>query len=210
MARSLTGLDIEIITESYEREQRQEAITQRQNLFMEAIDVDETFAHLLVTEGFDSIDYLATCPLEELLTLNGIDESIAEELQSRAQKYIAKENEEILAEARRYGLQENLANFEGITPKMLLELAKNEITTLEEFATLADWELSGGHVEVDGRQVWDKGLLEGHDLNAEEAQSLIVTARLKVGLMKPEDIEALYEQNENMETESDQGEVEET
>ncbi len=210
LARSLTGLDIEIITESYEREQRQEAITQRQNLFMEAIDVDETFAHLLVTEGFDSIDYLATCPLEELLTLNGIDESIAEELQSRAQKYIAKENEEILAEARRYGLQENLANFEGITPKMLLELAKNEITTLEEFATLADWELSGGHVEVDGRQVWDKGLLEGHDLNAEEAQSLIVTARLKVGLMKPEDIEALYEQNENMETESDQGEVEET
>lgn len=209
LARSLTGLDIEIVTETYEREQRQEIMNQRQKLFMEAIDVDETFAHLLVTEGFDSIGYLAECTIDELLTLNGIDEAIAEELQNRAQNYVAKENEEILAEARRYGLKDDLAEFEGLTPKMLLELAKNEITTLEDFATLADWELSGGYNEIGGKQVWEKGLLEDFNINAEDALYLIASARVSIGWMKPEDIQAIYGE-EDTEAESDQGATEET
>lgn len=210
LARSLTGLDIEIVTETYEREQRQEIINQRQQLFMDAIDVDETFAHLLVTEGFDSIDYLAECTIEEILTLNGVDEEIAVELQNRARKYVEKENKEFLAEARRYGLKDDLANFEGLNPKMLLELAKNEITTLEEFATLADWELSGGYTEIKGKQIWERGLLEDYNINAEDAQYLIISARVSIGLMKPEDIQAIYKEQDDTETESDQGEVEET
>ena len=163
----------------------------------------------MVTEGFDSIDYLAECTIDEFLTLNGIDEAIAEELQSRAQNYVAKENEEILAEARRYGLKDDLAEFEGITPKMLLELVKNEITTLEDFATLADWELSGGYNEIGGKQVWEKGLLEDFNINAEDALYLITSARVSIGWMKPEDIQAIYGEKDT-EAESDQGATEES
>ena len=209
LARSLTGLNIEIITETYEREQRQELLNQRQKLFMDAIDIDETFAHLLVTEGFDSIDYLAECTQDELLNLNGIDDAIAVELQNRAKKYVAKENEEFLAEARRYGLRDDLATFEGLTARMLLELAKNEIITLEEFATLADWELSGGYTEIKGKQVWEKGLLEDYNINADDAQNLIISARTSIGLMQPEDIQAIYDAQNDTEKDSDQGEVEE-
>ncbi|MCY4152069.1 MAG: transcription termination factor NusA [Aestuariivita sp.] len=181
LASLLTGLDIDIMTEDEESSRRQQEFEEHTKLFMEKLDLDEFFAQLLVSEGFTTLEEVAYVEIDELLVIDGVDYETAQELQARAQDFLAEENRQALEEARAGGAQDCLITFDGLTPKMILALVKDDIKTLEDFATCADWELAGGWTTVRGERVKDIGLLEPFDVSMEEAQQLVMAARIKLG-----------------------------
>lgn len=184
LASQLTGWQIDIMTESEESERRQKEFAERTELFIKALDVDEMVAQLLVSEGFTSLEEVAFVELEELLSIDGFDEATAEELQARARDHLEAQNRAALDKARSLGVDDTLIGFEGLTPQMLAVLGENGITDLETFATLADWELSGGYTTgPDGKRVKDEGMFEPFDVTAEEARNLIMTARVTLGIV---------------------------
>ncbi|TNF14072.1 MAG: transcription termination/antitermination protein NusA, partial [Rhodobacteraceae bacterium] len=199
LASQLTGLDIDILTEAEESARRQAEFAERTKLFVDALDIDEFFAQLLVAEGFTSLEEVAYVDMDELLSIEGVDEGTAEELQARARDVIEEQNRKALEAAREMGVEQSLFDFEGLTPQMIEALAKDGIKTLEDFATCADWELAGGWTTVDGARVKDDGLLEKFDVSLEEAQNLIMTARIQLGWVDPSELEA-----------EDEGEAEDT
>jgi N utilization substance protein A len=189
LASQLTGLDIDIMTEAQESERRQAEFAERTNMFVEALDVDEVLAQLLVSEGFTNLEEVAYVEQDELLVIDGFDEDTAEELQTRAREFLEEQAKKALERAREMGVEDSLAEFEGLTPQMLEALAEDGVKTLEDFATCADWELAGGWTTVDGERVKDDGVLEKFDMSLEEAQLLVMTARVQLGWVNPEDLE---------------------
>jgi N utilization substance protein A len=190
LASQLTGLDIDIMTEEEESARRQKEFEARTQLFMETLDLDEFFAQLLVAEGFTSLEEVAYVEIDELLVIDGVDEGTAEELQARARDFLDAQARAALDAARAMGVEESLIEFEGLTPQMIEALAKDGVKTLEDFATCADWELAGGWTTVDGERVKDDGLLEPFDVSLEEAQSLVMTARVMLGWVDPDELAA--------------------
>ena len=188
LASQLTNLDIDILTEAEESVRRQKEFEERTTLFMETLDLDEFFAQLLVSEGFASLEEVAYVELDELMVIDGVDEETASELQTRAREFIEKETQEALEKLRGLGVEEALLNFDGLSPQMLLALADDDIKSVEEFAKCADWELAGGWTTVDGERVKDDGLLENFGVSLDEAQDLIMTARVILGWVNPDDI----------------------
>ena len=189
LASQLTGLDIDIMTEEEESQRRQAEFESRTKLFMDTLDLDEFFAQLLVSEGFTNLEEVAYVDRDELLVIDGVDEDTAEELQARARDYLDEQNRLALENARALGAEDSLVDFEGLTPQMIEALAKDGVKTLEDFATCADWELAGGWTTVDGERVKDDGLLEPFDVSLEEAQNLVMTARIMLGWVDPADLE---------------------
>jgi N utilization substance protein A len=188
LASQLTGLDIDIMTESEESQRRQAEFAERTKLFMETLDIDEMMAQLLVAEGFTNLEEVAYVEMDELLSIDGFDEDTASELQTRAQEYLEEQNRKALDAARAAGVEDSLIEFEGLTPQMLEALGKEGIKTLEDFATCADWELAGGWTTVNGERKKDDGILEAFDMSLEEAQNLVMTARVMLGWVDPADI----------------------
>jgi N utilization substance protein A len=188
LASQLTGLDIDIMTESDESARRQAEFAERTNLFMETLDIDEMMAQLLVSEGFTNLEEVAYVDMEELLSIDGFDESTAEELQARARDQIEAANKQALDAAIALGVEDSLINFEGLTPPMLEALARDGIKTLEDFATCADWELAGGWTTENGQRKKDEGVLEKFDVSLEEAQHLVMTARVMLGWVDPTEL----------------------
>lgn len=202
LASQLTGLDISIMTETDERERRQADVAERTQMLMDTIDIDEVFAHLLVGEGFDTLDYLASCEVEEIAGIEGVSESLAQEVQHRASRFVHKENEEAMERARELGLDDSLAYFAGLTEKMLMTLAEEGIVTLKDFAMCADWELAGGYTVVNGKRQKDVGILEKHEVTLEEAQQLVMEARVASGLVDASDLE--IDETEEFEAEAEE------
>ena len=194
LASQLTSLDIDILTEQEESERRQKEFAERSQLFMDTLDVDEMVAQLLVSEGFTSLEEVAYVEIDELLVIDGFDTEMATELQTRAQESLDAINQKAIAAARELGADDTLFEFEGLTPRMIEVLAKDGVTNLEEFARCADWELAGGYTTIDGKRVKDEGLLESFDMSLAEAQHLVMTARVQLGLVDPADLEAEAEE----------------
>jgi len=190
LASQLTGLDIDIMTESEESERRQKEFEERTRLFMDTLDLDEFFAQLLVSEGFTNLEEVAYVDVDELLVIDGVDTDTASELQARARDFLEEQARAALEKARELGVEDSLIEFDGLTPQMIEALAQDGIKTLEDFATCADWELAGGWTTVNGERVKDEGLLEAFDLSLEEAQDLIMTARVQLGWVDPTAMEA--------------------
>mgnify|MGYP003111395948 FL=1 len=190
LASQLTGLDIDIMTEEQESERRQAEFELRTKLFMDNLDLDEFFAQLLVSEGFTSLEEVAYVELDELLVIDGVDEDTAGELQARARDVLEAQNKAALDAARALGVEDSLIEFEGLTPQMIEALAKDDVKTLEDFATCADWELAGGWTTLNGERVKDEGTLEPFEMTLEEAQSLIMTARVLLGWVDPTELDA--------------------
>ncbi|MDJ1016006.1 MAG: transcription termination factor NusA [Paracoccaceae bacterium] len=201
LASQLTNLDIDIMTEEEESQRRQAEFEERTKLFMETLDLDEFFAQLLVSEGFTNLEEVGYVELDELLVIDGVDEDTANELQARARDYIDEQNRKALEAARELGAEDSLIEFDGLTPQMVEALAKDDVKTLEDFATVADWELAGGWTTVDGERIKDDGVLEPFDVSLEEAQHLIMTARIQLGWVDPADLVAEEEE------EAEEGEV---
>ncbi|EBA04883.1 MAG: transcription termination factor NusA [Paracoccaceae bacterium] len=188
LASQLTGLDIDILTEAEESKRRQAEFNERTGLFMEALDLDEFFAQLLVAEGFRTLEEVAYVEVDELLVIDGVDEGTAGELQARARDYIEALNKKALERAVELGVVQSLIDFEGLTPQMIEALAEDGVLSLEDFATCADWELAGGWTTVDGERVKDDGVLEKFDVALEEAQNMVMTARIQLGWVDPADL----------------------
>ncbi|WP_170420974.1 transcription termination factor NusA [Ruegeria arenilitoris] len=189
LASQLTGLDIDIMTEAEESARRQKEFEARTQLFMDSLDLDEFFAQLLVSEGFTNLEEVAYVELDELLVIDGVDEGTANELQARAREFLEAQAKAALDSARSLGAEDSLIEFEGLTPQMVEALAKDGVKTLEDFATCADWELAGGWTTVDGQRVKDDGILEPFGVTLEEAQDLVMTARVMLGWVDPADLE---------------------
>ncbi len=190
LASQLTGLDIDILTEEEESSRRQAEFAERTNIFMDTLDLDEFFAQLLVAEGFTNLEEVAYVELDELLVIDGVDEDTANELQARARDYLEEQNKQALERAKTLGVEQSLIDFEGLTPQMLEALGQDGVKSLDDFATCADWELAGGWTTVDGQRVKDDGLLENFDVSLEEAQNMVMTARLQLGWVTIEELEA--------------------
>ncbi|MBC6406958.1 MAG: transcription termination/antitermination protein NusA [Rhodobacteraceae bacterium] len=197
LASQLTGLDIDIMTEAQESAKRQKEFETLTKLFMETLDLDEIFAQLLASEEFSSLEEVAYVDPDELLAIDGIDEETATELQKRALDVLEVQAQEALAKARALGVQDTLADFDSLTPQMLVPLATDGIKTLEEFARCADWELAGGWTVVDGQKVKDDGLLEPFGVTLQEAQNMVMAARVLLGWVDVEDLERGSQEGDN-------------
>ena len=143
LASQLTGWTIDIVTESEESERRQEEFRSRSKMFIDALDVDDVIAHLLVTEGFTTVEEVAFVPIEELTDIEGFDEDIVNELKARATAYIEEENKKIMAQMEELGVAEDLANaeIEDLDSRKIIALAEKGIKTLDDLADLAGDEL---------------------------------------------------------------------
>ncbi len=193
LASQLTGLDIDILTEEEESKRRQAEFNARTQLFMDALDLDEFFAQLLVAEGFTNLEEVAYVEVDELLSIDGVDEGTAAELQTRAREHLEAANKAALENARALGAEDSLIEFEGLTPQMVEALAKDDVKTLEDFATLADWEIAGGWTTANGQRIKDDGILEPFGVSLEDAQTLVMTARVMLGWVDPTELESADE-----------------
>src|SRR6185295_17063957 len=125
MASQLTGWQIDILTEQEESERRQKEFAERTQLFMESLDVDETVAQLLASEGFASVEDVAYVEVHDLAEIEGFDEETAEELQTRALSYIEQKKALFDAKRRELGVEDEVAEVEGLSPAMLVRLGEN-------------------------------------------------------------------------------------
>jgi transcription termination/antitermination protein NusA len=141
LASQLTGWAIDIMTEAQESERRQEEIRMRTQAFIGALDVDDVIAHLLVAEGFASVDDIAFADIEELTEIEGFDGEIAEELRRRAQDFVLAEQERLTQRVEELELSEDLLEVDRLTLAMLVRLGEAGVLTLDDLADLASDEL---------------------------------------------------------------------
>ena len=186
LASQLTGWTIDILTEQEESERRQEEFLAQSKRFMEALDVDETLAQLLVAEGFSEVEEIAYVEADELVTIEGFDEGLVGELQRRAAEVLESELEAADQRRRELGVEDAVAEMEELTPAMLVALGEADIKTLEDFAGCASDELTSS----------DDGILKQFDLTEEGANALIMDARRRVGWITDEPEEAPEEAGE--------------
>ena len=163
LASQLLGADIDVLTEEQEQERRANENKVRSQRFMEALDVDEMIAHLLIAEGFSTIDEIAFVDLKELSEIEGFDEDVATELQRRAKEFVEKRNKDFAKKSKDLGIDEQLKTIEGLDQDMIIKLAENNVKTLDDLADLAADEL----IEVLGEDT----------LTEVEANRIIMAAR---------------------------------
>ncbi|MEK9723390.1 MAG: transcription termination factor NusA [Rhodospirillaceae bacterium] len=163
LASQLSGWDIDILTEAEESERRQTEFNDRSAMFVEALDVDDVIAHLLVTEGFSSVEEVAFVPIDDLLIIEGFDEDVAEELRVRARSFLQTRDEELNRRRVELGVADDLVEIAGVTPAMLVKLGENDVKTRDGLADLAGDEL----LEIVG----------AGSVSLDEANAIIMAAR---------------------------------
>ncbi|MDB9872357.1 transcription termination factor NusA [Alphaproteobacteria bacterium] len=164
LASQLTNWYVDILTEAEESERRQEEFSIRTKIFIEALDIDDVIAHLMVGEGFVSIEDIADASLDELKVIEGFDIDIASELSERAKSYMKIENERVESSLKKLKVSDDLYNFDKLSKQNILVLAENEIKTLDDLAELDSEEL----YNILGKEVFP---------NEEVAGSVIMSAR---------------------------------
>lgn len=137
LAAQLTGWNIDILTEEAESDRRTQEFNRLSVLFVEALNVEEVIAHLLVTEGFSSVEEVAYVPVEDLAQIEGFDEAVAGELRQRANDYIDQKRAEIEKKLKEMGVEDALVKLEGLNVDIVEKLANNGIKTVDDFAGLA-------------------------------------------------------------------------
>ncbi|MCG8547024.1 MAG: transcription termination factor NusA, partial [Alphaproteobacteria bacterium] len=200
LASMLTGWEIDILTEQEESERRQAEFKSRSENFITALDVEDVIAHLLVTEGFTTVEEVAFVPIDELAVIEGFDEEIAGELQNRARAYLAAENERLTAQAREFGVQDDLLQVEGLSSAMFVTLGERGVKTLEDFADLASDELTDPA----------EGILREYGFTPEEANDIIMKARVAAGWFTAEELAAAAAEAEAAAAAEAESESEET
>jgi transcription termination/antitermination protein NusA len=203
LASQLTGWDIDILTEQEESERRQKEFAERSQVFMDALDVDEVIAQLLVTEGFASVEEVAYVELSEIAHIEGFDENTASEIQTRAREYLEKLEAERDARRRELCVSDDLANVDGVTTAMLVAFGENGVKTLEDLADCATDDLVGWterSKDKDVEPVRHKGVLDGFEVGRKEAEDLIMAARVLAGWITAEDLAQPEEETEGDET----------
>ena len=181
LGSQLTGWQVDIITESQDSERRQKEFAERTALFQEALDVDEVIAQLLVTEGFSSVEDLAYVDENEVAAIEGFDEETAQELQARARDFLEREAAEQDAKRKELGVEDDVLNLPNLTLPMAVALGEAGVKTVEDVADLATDELRGGFEQRGGERVRVPGALESFSLSLQDAENLILNARIALG-----------------------------
>jgi N utilization substance protein A len=186
LASQLTGWQIDIMTESQESERRQREFSERTQLFQEALDVDEVIAQLLVTEGFAAVEDVAYVEADEIAQIEGFDEDTAEELQTRAREYLDKEAAALDAKRVELGVEDGLLEIEGVTLPVAVALGTADIKSVENLADLVPDDLRGWFETKNGERVRQPGALESFNLSPDDAEALIMRARVAMGWIEAE------------------------
>ena len=141
LASELSKWYIDVISESEESEKRQEEISERTKIFIEALDVDDVIAHLIVAEGYSSIEDISNTSIDELNNIEGFEEELSIELKERAQNYVKLENENVEKKLKASGVDSKLYKFTHLSKSDILTLVENNIKTLDDLADLDSEEL---------------------------------------------------------------------
>ncbi len=173
LASQLTLWDIVILTEEEESERRQEEFRSRSQAFIDALDVDDVLAHLLVTEGFSSVEEVNFVPIEDLLAIEGFDEELARELRNRAQTFLAEEEKRLTEERRELGVADEVAEIPMLSPAMLVALGKAGVKTVDDLGDLATDEL----VDPGNRDGEGRGILADFELDVDQGNAIVMAAR---------------------------------
>lgn len=190
LASQLTGWSIDILTEVEESERRQKEFTERTAIFMEALDVDEVIAQLLATEGFTDVEDLAFVELDEIAVIEGFDDETAEEIQTRAREYLDRQAAEQDARRKELGVEDQILEIDGVTLPMAVRFGENEVFSVDDLAGMTPDDLRGWYETRDGERVREPGILDGFDIDAVEAERLIMKARVAAGWISEEDLPA--------------------
>jgi len=169
LASSLTNLEIDILTEEEESERRQLEFKEKSAILSENLDVEDVIAQLLVTEGYVSVESIASETAQNLENIEGFDAELANEILLRSQNYVKAEEEENLKVVDENIKDEDLKNLNGMTTAMLALLAKESILNLNDFADLASYEL------IDK----EEGIFRKLELDEEIVNTMIMEAREK-------------------------------
>jgi N utilization substance protein A len=202
LASQLTGWQIDIMTESQESERRQREFAERTALFQESLDVDEVIAQLLVTEGFAAVEDIAYVEEDELASIEGFDEDTAVELQTRAREFLDREAAELDAKRKELGVEDGVLEVEGVTLPIAVALGEAGVKTIEDLADLSTDEIRGAFENRSGERVRVPGALESFNLSVEDAELLILRARVAAGWIDAADLEPPVDETES------EGEVE--
>jgi len=181
LASQLTGWDIDILTEAEESERRQKEFLQRTEIFMNALNVDETVGQLLASEGFRNVEELAYVDLAELASIEGFDEDTAGEIQSRALEHLATIEAELDEKRRALGVEDALREVDGVTTSMMVAFGENDVKSVEDLAGCATDDLIGWTERKDGESTRHAGYLDGFDLSRQDAEAIIMAARVHAG-----------------------------
>jgi transcription termination/antitermination protein NusA len=191
LASQLTGWDIDIMTEQEESERRQKEFTERSALFMESLDVDETIAQLLATEGFETVEEVAGVDASEVAAIEGFDDDTASEIQTRARDFLERQESDRDAKRKELGVADELTEIPGLTTAMLVALGENGVKTVEDLADCATDDLTGWterKKEKDAEPVRHKGFLASFQVSKQDAEDLIMSARVAAGWITEEDV----------------------
>jgi N utilization substance protein A len=201
LASQLTGWDIDILTEQEESERRQKEFAQRTDLFMNALNVDEMVGQLLASEGFRTVEEVAYVDLAELASIEGFDEDTAAEIQTRAQDHLAAVEAELDEKRRALGVEDGLRDVEGVTTSMMVALGENDVKNVEDLAGCATDDLVGWTERKDGESTRHSGYLDGFDLSRQDAEAMIMSARVQAGWVEApaEEADAEVEADETAE-----------
>jgi N utilization substance protein A len=188
LASQLTGWDIDILTEQEESERRQAEFENRTRMFIDSLNVDEVIGQLLASEGFNSVEELAMVDVKEIAGIEGFDDDTAQELQTRAQDYLAKIEAELDAKRTELGVEDALKDVPGVTTAMLVRLGENGIKTVDDLAGCATDDLAGWTERKDGETKREPGILDGFEISREEAEAIIMQSRVKAGWISEADL----------------------
>lgn len=183
LASQLTGKAIDIMTEADASEKRQKEFVARSEMFQNELDVDETLSQLLVAEGFGELEEVAYVEVDELAAIEGFDEELAAELQSRAQEALERREQAAREERTNLGVEDALADMPHLTEAMLVTLGKAGIKTLDDLADLATDELVQKKRIDQRRRKSDSnsddkgGILAAYGLSDEQGNEIIMAAR---------------------------------
>ena len=190
LGSQLIGWDIDILTEQEESERRQKEFVERSQLFTKALNVDETVAQLLASEGFSSVEELAFVEPSEISMIEGFDEDTTAEIQSRANEYLDTMEKAHDEERIELGVLDELYQIDGLTGAMLVAIGKDGVKSIEDFAGSAADDLVGWTERNDGESKHYEGTLGAFPISREEAEQMIMQARTLAGWISEEETEA--------------------
>ncbi|WP_398466462.1 transcription termination factor NusA [Tardiphaga sp.] len=190
LASQLTGWDIDILTEQEESERRQADFENATRVFMEALNVDEVVGQLLASEGFTNVEELALVDAKELASIEGFDDETADELQSRAREYLEQLEAELSARCKELGVDEALREVPGVTLQMMVKFGENDVKTVEDLAGCATDDIVGWTERKEGSEpVKHAGFLDANEMSREDAERMIMEARVVAGWITREDLD---------------------
>ena len=204
LASQLTGWQIDLITETADSERYQKEFQERTELFMKALDADETLAQLLASEGFETVEEIAYVAPEDFISIEGFDEDVAAELQERAREFLERLAAENDAKRKELGVEDAVMDLEGMNPSFAVRLGEEGVKTLDDVAGLVPDDITGWREPgPDGKPVWVEGILKKGEMRKDDAQMFIMKARVAAGWIEPDAIDQMLAEKQQAEAEKE-------